>query len=115
MAPRGRSRASHHRRSPVDDGASDLSEARPWSGLNGKKVSLGGRPTINLLSTVMRCGECGGQMKVRTHPVATEKTKVYACSNYAVGKLGRKNSLRRPVDVVNETVVSWLLANLLRQ
>ena len=44
-----------------------------------------------------------------------EQTKAYACSNYAVGKLGCKNSLRRPVATVNETVVGWLLANMLRE
>ena len=79
-----------------------------------RRVSVGGWPAINLLSTVMRCGECGGPMKARTHRVGSEKTKAYTCSNYAVGKLGCKNSLRRPVDVVNETVVTWLLANVLR-
>lgn len=49
------------------------------------------------------------------HKIGAEQTKAYACSNYAVGKLGCKNSLRRPVATVNETVVGWLLANVLRE
>jgi hypothetical protein len=53
-------------------------------------------------------------MKVRPHKIGTEKISAYACSNYAVGRCYGKNSMRRPVDVVNQTVVHWLLVNLLR-
>ena len=69
---------------------------------------------MNLLSTIMRCGECGGPMKVRCHKIGVEKVHAYACSNYAIGRKGCRNSLRRPVDLVNETVIGWLLANILR-
>lgn len=80
-----------------------------------KKLNRGGRPAVNLLSTTLRCGECGGPMKVRTHKIGTEKVNAYACSNYAVGRCDCKNSMRRPVDVVNQTVVDWLLADVLRE
>lgn len=81
----------------------------------------GGRPPKYLLSTILRCGECAGPLKVIDSRAGTKTIKVYACANYHSGrrlafgrgpKLRCANTLRRPISALDDAVVGWLAKHL---
>ena len=75
----------------------------------------GPRPRY-FLSGIARCTECGGPIKTNNGRVGYETVKVYACSWHRDrGETVCSNSLRRPVETVDRTVVDWLQANVLRE
>lgn len=76
----------------------------------------GGRPPRHLLSGFARCGECGGPLSVTNGKQGQENVKVYACSwSRDRGKAVCANTLRRPVSVVNSSVLDWIARNLLSE
>jgi site-specific DNA recombinase len=80
----------------------------------GKKAR--GRPNRRLLSGFARCGQWGGPLTVTNGKSSHESIKVYSCAyNRDRGKSVRTNTLRRPVDAVNQAVADWIWDNALSE
>ena len=81
----------------------------------GKKGRRGPRPKY-LLSSLARCGECGGPLKVSSGKVGSVAIKVYGCAYHRDrGNAVCGNRLRRPVDSVDQAVVDWIQENVLTE
>ncbi len=67
-----------------------------------------------LLSGLARCADCGGLIHVARGKQGRENVAVYACSKRKnLGANACKNSLRRPVEVVNAAVIEWVRSNVI--
>jgi DNA invertase Pin-like site-specific DNA recombinase len=88
-----------------------------WFGVQNQirkvnRTKTGGRPHRYLLSGIGRCGACGGPMTVINGRVSYEVTKVYCCG-YHRERGVCSNSLRRPVETVDATVIGWLMREVI--
>ena len=89
-----------------------LARHQSFAGPGGKR----GRVTRYLLTGFARCETCGGPMQVLNSKQGARTIKVYACSWHRNRGAGAcSNSLRRPVEAVDEAVVGWLKANVLTE
>jgi len=83
---------------------------------NSKGKKARGRPHKHLLSGFARCGECGGPLTVTNGKSSHESIKVYSCAySRDRGKSVCTNTLRRPVDAVNQAVAEWISENVLSE
>jgi DNA invertase Pin-like site-specific DNA recombinase len=83
---------------------------------NSGKRAPGGRPPKYLLSGFARCATCGGSMKVLGGRDGKKPIKVYGCANHHdAGGAVCANTLRKPVDLVDATVVDWLQETILTE
>ncbi len=83
---------------------------------NPQQKKARGRPPKHLLSGLARCGECGGPLTVTNSKSSYESIKVYSCAyNRDRGKSVCTNTLRRPVDAVNQAVAEWISENILSE
>ncbi|TKD03424.1 recombinase family protein [Polyangium fumosum] len=75
-----------------------------------------GRPARHLLSGLARCGQCGGPMTVTNGKRSYETVKVYGCAySRDRGKTVCANTLRRPVDGINDAVARWISQTVLSE
>ncbi|MDC0744860.1 recombinase zinc beta ribbon domain-containing protein [Polyangium sp. rjm3] len=75
-----------------------------------------GRPARHLLSGLARCGQCGGPMTVTNGKRSYETVKVYGCAySRDRGKAVCTNTLRRPVDGINDAVARWISHTVLSE
>ncbi len=75
-----------------------------------------GRPPKYMLSGLARCGVCGGSMKVLGGKDNKKPIKVYGCANHHdAGSAVCANTLRKPVEQVDQTVVDWLQDTILTE
>ncbi|WP_240806612.1 recombinase family protein [Polyangium spumosum] len=75
-----------------------------------------GRPARHLLSGLGRCGQCGGPMTVTNGKRSYETVKVYGCAySRDRGKAVCTNTLRRPVDGINNAVAKWISETVLSE
>jgi site-specific DNA recombinase len=78
--------------------------------------SKGGPAPRHLLSGLARCAECGGPMTVTNHKLGSHSVRVYVCSYHrSRGEPVCSNTARRPVDAVNDALISWINANILTE
>jgi site-specific DNA recombinase len=83
--------------------------------MTGRAGSRGAKPRY-LLTGYTRCSECGGPIQVSNGKSGQKVIKVYGCSWYRNrGDAVCKNTVRRPVDAVDEAVVGWLKENVLSE
>ena len=83
-----------------------------------KKVAKrkGGRPVRDLLSGILRCGRCGGPLTVLNGRDGTRPIKVYSCAYHTDrGDTVCDETLRRPVEAIDATVVTWVTTNVLKE
>jgi site-specific DNA recombinase len=82
----------------------------PW------KAGAVGRVPKHLLAGLGRCAECGGAMLVMSAKHGSETIKLYSCShNHNRGEAICKNTLKRPMGLVDSAVVDWIHANVLSE
>lgn len=75
-----------------------------------------GRKPKYLLSKIARCGVCGGPLKVSNGKDGQRNIKVYCCAWHRDrGNSVCANSMRRPMEVVDEAVVSWIREHVLTE
>lgn len=90
----------------VDDELWFAAQARTTK--HGADTKRGRRPRY-LLSGIGRCAECGGPIIVNNGKQGQEPIKVYTCGYHKQrGPEVCKNTLRRPLPIVEETVIGWL-------
>jgi site-specific DNA recombinase len=83
---------------------------------NTGKRAPEGRPPKYMLSGLARCGVCGGSMKVLGGKDNKKPIKVYGCANHHdAGSAVCANTLRKPVEQVDQTVVDWLQDTILTE
>ena len=76
----------------------------------------GGRPPRYLLSGITRCAECGGPMTAINGKVGSATVKAYTCAYHRDrGATVCGSSLRRSVESLNSSIVSWIRENVLSQ
>jgi hypothetical protein len=75
-----------------------------------------GQPPKHLLSSIARCGLCGGAMQAVNGRAGTQIIKVYVCHTHRTqGNAVCPNTLARPVAKVDGAVADWIVANVLRE
>ena len=75
-----------------------------------------GRPARHLLSGLARCGQCGGPMTVTNGKRSYGTVKVYGCAySRDRGKAVCTNTLRRPIDGINDAVAKWISETVLSE
>ena len=83
---------------------------------NRPATSRRGRPPKYLLSGFSRCAECGGPLKVSNGRQGSKAIKVYGCAYHRDrGNSVCSNTLRRPVETINEAVTSWVRRHVLTE
>jgi DNA invertase Pin-like site-specific DNA recombinase len=83
--------------------------------LDGKGRVSGRKPKY-MLSQLARCSTCGGPIKVTNSKSNQNIIKVYTCAyNKERGVEVCPTTLRRPVDVVNGSLIEWLRLNVLSE
>lgn len=83
--------------------------------MTGRAGGCGAKPRY-LLTGHTRCSECGGPIQVSNGKSGQTVIKVYGCSWHRNrGDAVCGNTLRRPVDAVDEAVVGWLKDNVLSE
>lgn len=83
--------------------------------IEGRARGTGGRPR-HLLSGLARCGQCGGPMQVANSKSGPRIIKVYTCGwRRDRGASVCKNTMRRPMTLVNEAVVTELRDKVLTE
>ena len=93
-----------------------------WNAVQGrfrtnKKMGVGsaaGRKPKYMLSSLARRAECGGPIHAKKAKIGSSPAMVYLCGYYQ-DRAACKNSLRRPVDEVNDGCVDWIKENVLRE
>jgi site-specific DNA recombinase len=79
----------------------------------GRKTSTGPKGRY-LLSGFARCAECGGPMQVTNSKSGKDTIKVYSCA-YHRERGCCEVTTRRPVPVIDDMVIRWLEAKLLKE
>lgn len=75
-----------------------------------------GQPPKYLLSSIARCGICGGAMQAVNGKSGSTIIKVYVCHRHRTeGNATCPNTLGRPVERVDAAVADWIAANVLRE
>lgn len=83
---------------------------KPW-----KAGAKGPKPRY-LLSGLARCAECGGPLMVSNSKDGKKIIRVYGCAYHrARGDSVCKNTLRRPVSVVDAAVLEWIRDHVIRE
>ena len=83
---------------------------------NTGKRAPEGRPPKYMLSGLSRCGVCGGSMKVLNGRDGKKPIKVYGCAkHHDAGGAVCPNTLRKPVELVDQTVIDWLQETILTE
>lgn len=81
----------------------------------GRAGPKGPKPRY-LLTGIARCSACGGPIHASNGKSGKTTIKVYSCARHRDrGDSVCKNSLRRPVEGVDEAVVKWVEQNVLRE
>jgi len=76
----------------------------------------GGRPTMYLLSGVLRCGECNGPLTVINGKHGRNAIKVYPCCRRRDrGDTVCRSTLRREVGAVDGLVLNWVREHVLTE
>lgn len=89
-------------------------QMRPPVRREGAKQS--GRPPRYMLSGLAVCGECGGPIAVSNAKVSYDNVRVYGCSWHRNrGDAVCKNTLRRPVQAVNDMLIDWVREHVLSE
>lgn len=92
--------------------AAKIEKNKRLTGRKGPK----GQPPKHLLSSIARCGVCGGAMQAVNGKVGSQNVKVYVCHRHRTeGNAACANTLRRPVADVDAAVTDWISANVLRE
>ncbi|MDI1437471.1 recombinase family protein [Polyangium sorediatum] len=100
----------------VDDEAWFAVQARAQTQEHRESRRGAGRPARHLLSGLARCGQCGGPMTVTNGKRSYETVKVYGCAySRDRGKTVCANTLRRPVDGINDAVARWISETVLSE
>lgn len=107
----------------IDDALWAAAHARMGTTASGapRAKTVRGRPAVNLLSNILRCGKCCSPMRVVNTKVGAVNEPAYMCTAHQLKKRlpfypdGCPNSLRRPVAEVNAVVVAWLHQEVLRE
>jgi len=100
----------------IDDDLWFRAQAKTQRVTNSQGKKARGRPHRHLLSGFARCGECGGPLTVTNGKSSYESIKVYSCAySRDRGKSVCTNTLRRPVDSVNQAVAEWISQNILSE
>ena len=85
---------------------------RRYSGSRGPK---GSKPA-SMLSGLARCSECGGPIWAQRMKHGDRVVQLYACSyNRTRGRAVCTNTVRRPVDAVNDAIIAWLRTHVLKE
>ncbi len=88
----------------------------PQSERRNGKGKVSGRKPKYMLSQLARCATCGGPIKVTNSKSNQNIIKVYTCAyNKERGPEVCPSTLRRPVDVVNGSLIEWLKVNVLSE
>ena len=75
----------------------------------GGKRAPGGAPPKYMLFGISSCSVCGGSVKVLGGRDGKKPIKVYGCANHHdAGASVCANTLRKPVELVDQRVVDWL-------
>lgn len=75
-----------------------------------------GRPPRYLLTSLARCSVCGGPIGVANGRQGKAPIKVYGCTYHRErGSTVCANSLRRPMEAVDEVVVAWIRRHVLTE
>ena len=83
--------------------------------LTGRAGARGPKPRY-LLTGLARCSECGGPLQVANSKAGRKLIKVYGCSWHRNrGDAVCANTVRRPVESVDEAVVGWVRENVLTE
>ena len=81
-----------------------------------KEKKPGGRPPHHLLSGLAVCAVCNGPIAVSNAKVSYDNVRAYGCSYHrSRGDEVCKNTLRRPMETVNEAVIGWIQQNMLSE
>ncbi|AUX43692.1 uncharacterized protein SOCE26_051440 [Sorangium cellulosum] len=100
----------------IDDELWFAAQAQMRRVVRSEGTKKGGRPPRHLLSGFARCSQCGGPITVTNGKSSYEPIKVYACSySRDRGKTVCANTLRRPVDAVNQALIDWIKSNVLSE
>jgi len=100
----------------IDDDLWFRAQAKTQRITDPQQKKARGRPHRHLLSGFARCGECGGPLTVTNGKSSYESIKVYSCAySRDRGKSVCTNTLRRPVDSVNQAVAEWISENVLSE
>lgn len=93
-----------------------------WSAVRAhdrKRAKLGrrrGKGPAYLLTGLARCAECGGPMHVVNGRQGKRGIKVYACNYHRDrGNSVCTNTLRRPVEVMDDVVLGWIERHVLNE
>ena len=86
-----------------------------WERKEGRRGPAGPQPKYTL-SGLARCGVCGGRMHVGNSKAGKQIIRVYYCAKHRdYGTPACPNSLRRPVDTVDDRVLTWIEKNVLTE
>jgi hypothetical protein len=84
-------------------------QARVAANARGEAPNRGGRPPKYLLSSLARCGKCGGPIAVNNGKSTQTPIKVYLCQYHRTrGDEVCASSLRRPMSNVDRAVIDYL-------
>lgn len=92
----------------ADAQARIAAKTKPWHGRRGPKPQ-------NLATGLAVC-TCGGGIKVGTRKNGTKPQKIYHCGyHHDRGEAVCPHALRRPVEEIDERLLSWIETNLLQE